>query len=106
MIDNLVREEFTNYVSYDPFEHGVLNDGTSKDENPEVAMSAQVFKASAQAPPTIAKVKELMNDDKDSFDGKQTLEVELKPLPFSLRYEFLSHNSTYHMIVNINLSAP
>jgi len=31
--------------------------------------------------------------------------VELKPLPSSVRYEFLRPNSTYLVIVNANLSA-
>ena len=35
---NLVKEEDSKYVSSDPLEHFLLNDGTSKDMNPEVAM--------------------------------------------------------------------
>ena len=34
-----------------------------------------------------------------------TPKLELKPLPSSLRYEFLGPNSTYPVIVNANLSA-
>ena len=45
VIDNLVREEVPNHVSSDPLEHFILNDGTSKDENPEVAICAHFFKA-------------------------------------------------------------
>jgi len=40
-------------------------------------------------------VEKLGHDDKPSFDEKQVPEVELKPLSSSLRYEFLSPNSTY-----------
>ena len=37
MIDALVADEATNHVCSDPFEHCMLNDDTSKDENPEVS---------------------------------------------------------------------
>jgi len=50
-------------------------------------------------------VEELVSDKKHSFDENQTLKVEMKPLPSSLRYEFLGPNSTNPMIVNANLSA-
>jgi len=38
VIDNLGRGEVTNQVSSDTLEHCVLNDGTTKDENPKVLM--------------------------------------------------------------------
>ena len=40
MIDNLERKEVTNYISSEYLEHYMLNDSTSKDENPKVGMSA------------------------------------------------------------------
>ncbi|CAM8906109.1 unnamed protein product [Rhodiola kirilowii] len=36
--------------------------------------------------------------------GKESCKVELKPLPASLRYEFLGPNSTYPVIVNASLT--
>ncbi|CAM8950209.1 unnamed protein product [Rhodiola kirilowii] len=36
--------------------------------------------------------------------GKESYKVELKPLPASLRYEFLGPNSTYPVIVNASLT--
>ena len=75
------------------------------DENLEVAMCAQFLEASPQVPPTLAKVEELLNYGNPSLEEKQALEVELKLLPSSLRYEFLSSNSTYPMIVNAKRSA-
>ncbi|CAM8951253.1 unnamed protein product [Rhodiola kirilowii] len=36
--------------------------------------------------------------------GKESCTVELKPLPTSLRYEFLGPNSTYPVIVNVSLT--
>ncbi|CAM8999027.1 unnamed protein product [Rhodiola kirilowii] len=36
--------------------------------------------------------------------GKEPCKVELKPLPVSLRYEFLGPNSTYPVIVNASLT--
>ena len=39
------------------------------------------------------------------IDEKQAPKVELKPFPSSLRYEFLGTNSTYPVIVNVELNA-
>ena len=50
-------------------------------------------------------MEELISDDKPSLEEKQAPELELKLLPSSLRYEFLSPTSTYPVIVNANLSA-
>jgi len=46
VIDNLVREEVTNRVSSDPLDHRMLNDHTSKGENPEVAMCTHFLEVS------------------------------------------------------------
>jgi len=46
-----------------------------------------------------------VHDDAPLSDEKCASEVELKPLPSSLRYEFLGPNSTYLAIVNANLNA-
>jgi len=50
-------------------------------------------------------VEELLSDDKSLSDEEHAPEVELKILPSSLSYEFLGYNSTYPMIVNVNLSS-
>ena len=39
-----------------------------------------------------------------NLDKKSTLEVELKPLPPHLRYEFLGPNRTFSVIVSAKLS--
>jgi len=69
-------------------------------------MYAQFLKVSSQVPPTVAKVEELVSDDKRSLEKKHVPKIELKPLPSSLRNEFLGTNSTYPVIVNANISAP
>ena len=53
----------------------------------------------------LVKVEALVTDDMPSFDEERAPKVELKPLPSSLRNEFLGPNSTYPMIVNASLSA-
>ena len=63
----------------------MLNSSTTEDENPEVA--------------------ELQDKNKPSSNWAKVLEVELKPLPSSLTYEFLGPKSTYPVIVNANLNA-
>ena len=46
VVDNLVQGIIFNNVSNDPLEHSILNNGTSKDENPKVAICAQFLEAS------------------------------------------------------------
>ena len=46
VVDRLVREDIINYVSSDLLEHCMLNDGTTKDENPEVVMCAPFLEVS------------------------------------------------------------
>jgi len=49
---------------------------------------------------------EILNVKEESLsDEEQAPKVELKPLPSSLRYEFLGPNSTYPVIVNASLNA-
>jgi len=47
----------------------------------------------------------LVHEEAPLSDEKHVPKVELKPLPFSLRYEFLCSNPTYHVIVNTCLNA-
>ncbi|CAM8908461.1 unnamed protein product [Rhodiola kirilowii] len=42
--------------------------------------------------------------EQNAESGKEPCKVELKPLPASLRYEFLGPNSTYPVIVNASLT--
>ena len=53
----------------------------------------------------LAKAETLVSDAKPSSDEERAPKVELKPLPSSLRNEFLEPNSTYLVIVNVSLSA-
>jgi len=100
----LVRDEVSDYAPSDPLEHGMLHDGTSKDENFDAAMCAHFLEASPQILPSLARVEDLMSDDKSLFDKERAPKVELKPIPSSLRYKFLGPNSKYPVIVNANLS--
>jgi len=58
-----------------------------------------------QVAPTLIKGETLMIDDMPSTDKVCASKVELKPLPFSSSYKFLSPHSTYHVIVNESLGA-
>jgi len=95
----------SNINSNDPLDHLILNNRTTKDENPEVAECAQLLEASPPIPFFPAKVESLQDEGKPSFDEAKVPDVELKPLPSSLRYEFLGSKSTYPVIVNANLNA-
>ena len=46
VIDGLIRETTSNVDSNDSLEYLLLNDSTTKDENPEVALCVQYLKAS------------------------------------------------------------
>jgi len=67
-------------------------------------MFAHFLGASSHVPPPLAKVAKLACD-KPSFDEEHAFKAELKPLPSSLRYEFLGPSSTYLVIVKATLSA-
>jgi len=105
VVDGLIRETISNVVSNNFLEHVLLHDSTIKDENPEIAMCAQYLEASPQVPPCQAKVEILKVEEEPLTDEEQAPKVELKPLPSSLRYEFLGPNSTFPVIVNANLNA-
>jgi len=89
----------------DPFEHLMLNNSTTKDENPKVTECAQLLEASPPILPTLAKVETLKDESKPLSDEAKAPEVELKPLSSSLRYEFLGQKSTYLAIMNAKLNA-
>ena len=55
VVNSLVREIFLNHESDDPLEHCMVNDSSTKDANPEVAMCAQFLEVSPPLPPTLAK---------------------------------------------------
>jgi len=46
VVDGLVRETISNHESGDPLEHCMLNDSSTKDANPKVAIYAQISEAS------------------------------------------------------------
>jgi len=63
------------------------------------------LEASPPVTPTFAMIELPIHDEASSIDEECAPEVELKPLPSSLRSEFLGSNSTYPMIVNASLNA-
>ena len=68
-------------------------------------MCAQLLEAFPPISPSLAKVEPLKVKNKPLSDVAQAPEVQLKPSPSSLRYEFLGPNSIYLMIVNASLNA-
>jgi len=104
VVDGLIRETISNLNSNDPFKHLMLNNRTTKDENPDVAEYDQLLEASPPIPPSLAKEETLQDENKPSSDEAKVFEVELKPLPSSLRY-VLGPKSIYPVIVNASLNA-
>jgi len=105
VVDCLIRETVSNISSHDPLEHLMLNNNTTKDENPEVAKFAKLLETSSQILLCSIKVELLQDKSKPSSDWAKAPKVELKLLLLSLRYEFLGPKSTYPAIVNANLNA-
>ena len=105
MVDSLIQETASNINSNDPLEHLMLNNSTTEDKNPKVAECAQLLEASPRISPSSTKVELLQDESELSSDCAKAPLVELKPLPSSLRYEFLGPKSTCPVIVNANLNA-
>jgi len=105
VVDSLIRKTVSNVVSNDSLEHLLLHDSTTEDDSLEVAMCAQYLEASLQVRSCQAKVEILKVEEEPLTNEEQAPKVELKPLPSSLRCEFLGPNSTYPVIVNASLHA-
>jgi len=105
VVNGLIWETMSNLDSNNPLNHLMLNDDTTKDENREVSMCAQILEASPPIPPSLVKVEPLEVENKPSSDKAQAPKAELKPLLSSLRYKFLGPNSTFPVIVNVSLNA-
>jgi len=67
VVDGLIRETVYNVIFNDSLKHLLLNDSTTEDENPEVAMCAQYLKDSPQVLPCQAKVEILKVEEEPSF---------------------------------------
>ncbi|KAJ9187079.1 hypothetical protein P3X46_002575 [Hevea brasiliensis] len=87
IIDKQVKEEFHKTHPKDPLEACIVHSHIVDDKNTEIAACAQQLEEQ-----TKGKLQE---------NSKQ---VELKPLPFSLRYAFLDSKSNYPVIINASLS--
>jgi len=105
VVDSLIRETISNINSNNLLKPLMLNNSTTEDENPELAEYAQLLEASPPIPPSFTKVELLKDESKPSSNWAKAPEVELKPLPSSLRDEFLGPKSTCLVIVNVNLNA-
>jgi len=88
-----------------PLEYCLLNDGTTRDRNLKVAKCAQFLEASPLVSLTFTMMESLVHNEASSTNEEHAPKVDLKPLPSSLRYEFLGPNSTYLVIVNASLNA-
>jgi len=105
LLDSWVWGTITNNVSNGPLEYLMLNNSTTLPENPKVVMCGQILEASPQVLPMLTKVEAPIRDGAPSSNEERFPKVELKPFPFSLKYEFLGLNFTYPMIVNASLGA-
>ena len=96
LVDSLVQKTISNNDSHDPLECCLLNDGTTQDKNLEVTMCDQFQEASPSDSLPFTTMESLIHDETSSIDEEHAPEVELKPLPSSLRYDFLGQ--TLHIL--------
>ena len=75
VVDSLVRETISNRESSDPLERYILNDSSTKDANPELAMFSQFLEASPPVPPVLAKAETLVSDAKSSSNEERASQV-------------------------------
>lgn len=97
-----VNKEMMRCMKDDPLERCLLQPDEDKDDD-----EAQQFQQLLEASPPLKSAKEecLELDSalkQDGEDKPETPKVELKPLPPTLRYEFMGPNSTYPVIINAN----
>jgi len=63
VVDGLILETASNVASNDSLENLLLNDSTTKDENPEVAMSSKVLPSQAKV--EILQIEEMPSSDEE-----------------------------------------
>jgi len=63
VMDTLVQKTISNNDSHDPLKHCLLNDGSTQDESPKVAMYAQFLEASPLVSPTLAMMESLAHEE-------------------------------------------
>ncbi|XP_057996489.1 uncharacterized protein LOC110663532 [Hevea brasiliensis] len=87
------------------FKVDIIDNHTAKKNNTEIAACAQSL--TANPPLLLAQVfaiEELKEEQPKDKLQENTKQVELKPLPSTLRYAFLDSNLEYPVIVNVSLS--
>ncbi|KAJ9168219.1 hypothetical protein P3X46_019770 [Hevea brasiliensis] len=105
IIDEHVKDEFHKTHPKDPFKACIVRSHIVDDENTEIAACAQQLTTPPPLP--LAKASEREDLKEEQTEGKlqeNAEQVELKPLPSSLRYAFLDSNSKYPVIINASLS--
>ncbi|XP_020250475.1 uncharacterized protein LOC109827866 [Asparagus officinalis] len=127
-IDMVVREDFIKCISSDPLEKCLVENEAPVDDDQEVPSYVTMLDESptctkitySKGPDAVAETTKELNaqvvfmdtavskSSRNSLEqvceGKTAPKVELKPLPSSLRYEFLDANGEYPVIVNADLS--
>ncbi|XP_057984551.1 uncharacterized protein LOC110664552 [Hevea brasiliensis] len=105
IIDKQVEEEFHKAHMKDPLETCIVHSHTANNENTKITACA---KSLVDNPPLSMaqtfKVEELKEEQPKGKLRENTKQVELKPLPSTLRYAFLDSNSEYPVIINASLS--
>ena len=105
LIDDLVKETLVTKPLDDPLEESLVYDGPFEKERVDVIAFTQLLEATPQLPPSKVRIEKLEVEPKSPpIEKVKVPQVELKPLPSNLRYEFLGPDSSYPVIVNANLS--
>ncbi|XP_057989104.1 uncharacterized protein LOC131172176 [Hevea brasiliensis] len=100
-----VEEEFIKAQPEDPLGVSIMHNHIAEKENTEIIACAQSL--TGNPPLLLAQVFTIEELKEEQPKGKvqdNTKQVELKPLPFTLRYAFLDSNFEYPVIIDASLS--
>ncbi|XP_044489283.1 uncharacterized protein LOC123213766 [Mangifera indica] len=107
IIDDCVKEVFIKKYPEDPLESCIIHGASVKDENMEITVYAQLMEVNPKVAPILNfKYEELETGNHSllSLKTEDAPKVDSKPLPANLRYAFLGPNSTYLVIINVELN--
>lgn len=104
LLHQVVKEETTKMHFEDALELCLVG-GEPSELNGEAVEYARLLEAIPEISPQLAKVEKLGSKPKpEEWNEEKAPKVELKPLPSTLRYEFLGPNSSYPVIISADLN--
>ena len=106
LLHQVIKKELPEHYFKDPLELCLVQEESENDENDEAGDYAKLLETNDHFQPMQEKTEKLkLHTLLETPKKNKAPQVELKPLPSTLRYEFLGPNSTYPVIINANLNS-